>query len=164
MAVIDNFLLLSGSYSGATVTGQNVFASGASVVSTNSIDTRGGTVTGQNVDLGAGAPLYLNVTVTTAFAGGTSAAFEIISADDAALTTNVTPLASSGAIAIASLGAGKKVSVPMGNVDPRTIRRYIGYRCTNVGANSAGAVVANLSPFLGDRSSQQSYQNGFTVN
>jgi len=163
MAVIDNFLLLSGSFSGATVTPQNVFASGASVVSTNAIDTQGGSPTGQNRDMGEGEQLYLNVTVDDAFTGGTSAEFQIVSADDGALTTNVTVLASSGAIAVAQLTAGAKISVPLGKVDPRTLRRYLGARVVNVGANTTGSIVASLSPFTGDRSKQVSYESGFTV-
>jgi len=163
MAVIDAFTTLFGSYSATAPTGQNVFSNASSVVSAESYDTHGGSPTAQAIDLGEGQPLYLNATVTTPFAGGTSGELQIISADDAALTTNVTVLASSGALAIALLAAGAKLSVPLGKVDPRVLRRYVGGRVVSVGNNSAGAIVGGLTPFTGDRIEQVSYRSGFEV-
>jgi len=163
MAVIDTFLQLSGSYSGSTVTPQNVFASGAAVVSTNVVDVTGGSATGQIADIFKGEELELLINVITAFAGGTSAEFQLVSADNAALSTNLTVLASSGAIPIASLGAGKQIRVCGAPQDPRTLRRYVGLNVVNVGANSAGAVLAALTPFDGDLPIP-SYSSGFTVN
>lgn len=163
MAVIDALTNIFGSYNGDTVTSQNVFSTDSSVVSGSSIDTTGATDTGQIVDLGEGQPLYLNLTVTTAFAGGTSAEFQAISSTAADLGTAVKVLASSGAIPIAKLTAGAKISVPIGKVDPRDLQRYIGGQVTCVGTVTAGAVTGSISPFTGDRSEQVSYQSGFTV-
>lgn len=163
MAVIDALTNVFGSYSGTTVTGQNVFSTGSAVVSGSSIDSQGGSPTGQNIDFGEGQPLYLNLTVTTAFAGGTSAEFEIISATAADLGTAVKVLASSGPIPIAKLVAGAKISIPLGKVNPRDLQRYVGGQVECVGTVTAGAVIGSISPFTGDRSEQVNYQSGFTV-
>lgn len=163
MAILDDALRLSGSWAGGTWTAQNVFASGASVVSTNVVDTTGGTGAAQSVDLGKGEPLYLEIDVITAFSGGTSAEFQFCSADNTALSTNLTVICSSGAIPIASLTAGKKIYVPIPPVEPRTLRRYVGMNVVNVGANAAGAVLANIVHGK-PAGAQFSPTSGFTVN
>ena len=89
---VDAALTLSGSIVGNTVTGQNVFASSASVLSTNTVDL------GVARDIGEGADfVFGRFEVTTAFAGGTSCEFQVIVADDAALSTNVTVIGTTGA-------------------------------------------------------------------
>lgn len=141
MAVLDAYTLLSGSISAANVlTGQTVTGTDTSVVSTNSYDTRGGL--SQSVDLGLGTDLDILIRILTAWSGGTSVECQYISADDDALTTNVTVLASSGARPVAELTAGQLITLPMPPKGNRTLRRYVGVRYVTVGAVAAGAVAA----------------------
>lgn len=163
MAILDDFLRLAGTWAAGVWTPLAIFATDASVVSTNSIDTTGGAAAAQAVDLGKGEPLFLEVDIIAAITGGTSAEFQWISASDAALTSNVTVLSSSGAIAVASLTAGKKIYVPLGPVEPKTLRRYVGARVVNVGANAAGTALINV--VHGKMAAAQfSPTSGFTVN
>jgi hypothetical protein len=62
-------------------------------------------------DMGEGHDLYMNFAVSTTFSGGTSITFEIIIADDAALSSNVTVIGASGAVLTAALGAGTNIAV-----------------------------------------------------
>lgn len=163
MALIDNFAIFSGAISSAgVISGQTVTGTDTSVVSTNSYDTQGGSPSAQNIDLGKGADLDIVARVMTAFSGGTSVEFQYVSADDAALTTNVTVLGSSGAIVIASLPLGTQVVVEANPAQPRTIRRFVGVRYVLVGAVAAGAVFTSLQDEHGDMP-QPSYNSGFAV-
>jgi hypothetical protein len=152
---VDAALTLSGSISGNTVTGQNVFGNGTSVLSTNTADL------GAARDLGEGGDLYGRFEVTTAFTGGTSCEFQVIVADDAGLTSNVTVVGTTGAIAVASLTAGARFAC---EINPRLGskgQRYIGLRGVNVGNNSAGAIFGDLGLDVHD--GQKFYPAGFTV-
>lgn len=79
---------------------------------------------------------FLVIRVGTAFAGGTSVEFKLVCADDEAISTNVTSLISSGALAEAALTKDTIVAVlPM----PRDIpREYLAVQATGVGTHSAG--------------------------
>lgn len=158
---VDAFLALVGSISGNTVTGTNVFGSGTTVVSTNTIDlASGGNPSSQTRDIGAGNDLAkLRVEVTTAFSGGTSAEFQVIASDAANLGTP-TVIGTSGPIAVASLTAGSRFAV---EINPRLLskgQRYLGMQTVNVGANTAGAIYADIGPDVEDF---KSYQSGFAV-
>lgn len=160
MAIRDVLALFSGAYSAGALTGQTATGTDTSVVSTNSYDTRGGG--SQTVDLGKGEPLEVSVNVLTSASGGTSVEVQVVSADDTALTTNVTPLVSSGAIPVASVVAGKQINLTIPPVDPRTLRRYIGLRYVFVGAVAAGAYSAGFAHEDGDIP-QPLWNSGFTV-
>jgi hypothetical protein len=160
---VDALLTLSGSAVGSTITGQNVFASGASVLSTNTIDlASGGVPTGQVRDIGAGTDFAKGrFQVTTAFSGGTSAEFQIITADDAALTTNVKVIGTTGAIVVASLPVGTRLECELNTVIGSKGQRYIGGRTVNVGANVAGAIFADIGVEIQD--GQKFYPSGFAI-
>lgn len=82
-------------------------------------------------------------TGTTAYAGGTSVQFDLVSATDAALTTGVVVHASTGAVVIASLGANKAVAIlPL---PPGDYKRYIGLKATAVGSTTAGTLRAFIT-------------------
>lgn len=119
----DNFLSLS---SVQTVTGTNT-----SVLSTNTIDL------GTARDMGEGKDLYLRSQVGTAFAGATSVEIQAIVADDAALTTNVTVIGSSGAIPLASLTAAARFAVELnprlGSLGPPLHGRPLRHRGRRLG-------------------------------
>lgn len=154
--IVDSLLALSGSIVGNTVTGQATFGSGTSVLSTNTIDL------GTARDIGEGSNYALGrFEVTVAFAGGTSAEFQIITADDAALTTNVKVLGSTGAVPVASLTIGSRFVCEINPVIGSKGQRYVGGRTVNVGANTAGTIYADIGAEIQD--GQKFYANGFAV-
>jgi hypothetical protein len=152
--IVDALLAVSGSITGNTLTGQNVFATNANVTSTNTVDLL------QNRDIGEGQDLYGRVEVTTAAAGGTSIEFQYIVADDAALSTNVTVIGTTGAIAVASLVAGARFACKLNPRLGSLGQRYLGMRAVNIGANSAGAVYADVGAEIADL---KVYASGFAV-
>ncbi|NIJ18473.1 hypothetical protein FHS95_000142 [Sphingomonas naasensis] len=86
--------------------------------------------------------------VETSFTGGTGTALtvDLIQADNAALTTNVTVIGTSGAIANGSsnvnVAAGRRLlDIPL----PEVTQAYLGFRYTSAtGAYGAGAITAGL--------------------
>lgn len=151
---VDNNLVLSGSISGNTVSFQTVTGTG-NVLSTNTIDLSVAR------DMGTDQALYLRTQVGTAQAGGTSVEIQAIAADDAALTTNVTVIGTTGPIATASLTAGARF---VSEVNPRIAslgQRYIGARYVIVGTSTAGTFFTDLGVEIQD--GQKFYPGGFAV-
>lgn len=124
-------------------------------VSTDTVDLS------QARDIGEGNDLYMNFAIGTAFAGGTSTEFQVIVADNAALSTNVTVVGSSGAIATASLGAAASTTVRINPSVGSLGRRYLGARYVVVGTNSAGTVTADITLDLQD--GRKTYPTAITV-
>lgn len=125
---------------------QSLAVAAGNTLSTNTIDlgTVGTIPLGLTVkrDIGAGEPLQVVVQVVTTFAGGTSCEFQLVHADNAALSSNLEVLQSSGAIAEASLVAGyqaKLTAFPTG-----TTKQYLGVRYVTLGTHTAGAVTAGV--------------------
>lgn len=159
---VDGFLALSGSITGNTVTGQDTYASSASVLSTNTVDLSAGIPTGSTRDMGAGNDFVKGrIEVITAFTGGTSAEFQVITADNAALSTNVYVVGTTGAIPVASLIVGARFEVELNTRVGSKGQRYMGGRTVNVGANTAGGIYMDLGPDIQD--GQKFYNNGFAV-
>lgn len=152
--ITDALLNLSGSISGNTVTGQDVHASGASVLSTNTVDLSTAR------DMGEGQALYGRFEVTVAGAGGTSVEMQVIAADDAALTSNVTVLGTTGAIATASLTAGARFACRVNPTLATKGQRYLGLRYVNVGAMTAISVFGDIGMEIQDF---KTYASGFAV-
>jgi hypothetical protein len=138
-----------------TMTGQTATGTNTSVLSTNTIDL------GTARDIGKGEMLEVVVEVITAASGGTSVQFQLIQADDAALTTNVQVIVQTDAIAVATLVAGTQVPLHVSRVDPYPARRYLGLRYVFVGAVAAGAYFAGVVKSVADK--QVNYANGFAV-
>lgn len=152
---VDNNTLVSGSISGNTVTPQSIATSG-NILSTNTIDL------GAARDIGEGTEYpYLHAIIGTAVAGGTSTEIQVVVADDAGLTTNLTVVGSSGAVATAGLTAGKRFAVPINPQIGSLGRRYLGVRYAVTGTNSAGTVTAFFGADVQD--GQKFYPGGFTV-
>lgn len=112
-----------------------------------------GTYNSQNViDLGnangvkiIGDRGYLQVRVGTAFATGDSVEFQLVAADDAALSSNPVVLMSTGAIARANLTANTIVwETQLPQVIPK---RYLGLKAVAVGTSAftAGDFDANIA-------------------
>jgi hypothetical protein len=143
----DAFLSLS---SAQTVTGTNT-----SVLSTNTIDQL------VAADIGEGNDLLGRFEVGTAFAGLTTLEMQIITADDAALSTNVTVIGTTGAIALAALVAGARFAC---DINPRIGskgQRYVGARYVITGTGTAGTITADIG--LGIQDGQKFYPTGIAV-
>jgi hypothetical protein len=112
-------------------------------------------------DMGEGGDLYMNFAMTEAFAGGTSTNFEIIIADNAALSSNVVVIGASGAIVTASLTLGTNVAVRLNPQIASLGKRYLGARYTVSGTNTAGKVIADIVMDVQD--GKKAYASGFSV-
>lgn len=112
-------------------------------------------------DMGEGEDLFMNFAMTEAFAGGTSTNFEVIIADNAALSSNVVVIGASGAIVTASLPLGTNVAVRLNPQIASLGKRYLGARYTVSGTNSAGKVTADIVTDVQD--GKKFYASGFTV-
>jgi len=156
MAYVDNNLVVSGAITATgAVTGQAVFSVGTSVLSTNTVDL------GVGRDLGEGFDLFGRFEYIVAAVGGTSIEHQVITADDAALTTNVTVLGTTGAIAVASLTLGARFVC---SINPRIGskgQRYVGARYISVGTTTAGSVFGDLGVEIQD--GQKFYPGGFAI-
>ena len=154
---VDNNLVVSGAISAAgAVSVQTVTGTNTSVLSTNTIDLLQARDMGEGNDL-----LKLRAEVLTAFAGATSVEIQAIVADDAALSSNVTVIGSSGAIPLASLTLGARFAVELNPRIGSKGQRYLGARYVIVGAGSAGAVFTDFGSEYQD--GQKFYPNGFAV-
>ncbi len=153
---VDNNLVLSGAISAVgAVSGQAVYSAGTSVLSTNAVDL------GTGRDIGEGADLFGRFEVTVAAVGGTSIEMQVISADDAALSVNVTVIGTTGAIPVASLTLGSRTAC---DINPRIGskgQRYMGARYISVGTTTAGSVFADLGIDIQD--GQKFYATGINV-
>ena len=112
-------------------------------------------------DIGEGTPLYMNFAVTTAFGGGGTVKFEVVTSANANLSSP-TVIGSSDAItANSTLTLGKNVVVRI-NPDMGGLgKRYLGARYVVSGAVNTGKVTADVVETIGD--GQKSYASGFTV-
>lgn len=154
--IVDRLLTLSGVHTTAgTITPQTVTGTNTSVLSTDAIDLS------QNRDIAQGQDLYARIQVIAAATGGTSVDFQIIVADDAATTTNVTVIGSSGAIPIASLTAGARLAVAF-NLRLRSLgQRYLALRYVIVGAMTTGSYIGDIGVEIQD--GQKFYPSGYAI-
>jgi hypothetical protein len=153
--ITDALLQLSGSYAAGVLTGQTVTGTNTAVLSTNTLDL------GVARDIGKGEMLEIAIEVVTAASGGTSVQFQLIEADDAALTTNVQVIVQTDATPVATLAVGVQVPLHVDRVDPYPARRYLGLRYQLVGAVAAGAYFAAIVKNIADK--QVNFANGFAV-
>ena len=103
---------------------------------------------------GSGEPMECLIQITTVFAGGTSAVFELITATEASLATDE-PQASTGVIVTAQLTLGKKFRLPLNiNVDDSSAL-YFGLMCTGVGTHTGGSAFSAWIQRVGE--DQNSY-------
>jgi len=151
----DANLIVSGGISAAgAVTFQTVTGSSA-VLSPNSVDLS------QPRDMGPGEDLYLRVEVGTAFTGLTALDIEAITADDAALTTNVVSVGAVKGVPVANLGAGARVAVDISPLIGSKGKRYLGARYTPAGTGTAGTVFADFG--IDYQDTGKNYPGGFTL-
>jgi len=161
--ILDNLLLVAGSISAAGVlTGQSMNGAG-NIVSTNSIDLGSLALGGNQVgDLGAGEALEFSISVLTAPTAGTSVKYQVIQADDAALTSNVQVINSTDDFPIASLPAGTIVPLHVDRDAPYVPKRYMGIRVVNVGAIATHSIVAGMVKNVQDVKNI-TYKSGYAI-
>lgn len=134
---------------------QSLVAGVGNVLSTYSIDTgaAGALPVGYNArgnaphDVGKGMPLEVECQINTSCTSGGAATVQaqLVMADDDALTTNLTVLAQTDAIAVATLVKGYRFAIA-GTVPPGVSKRYIGIRYViGTAAITAGTVTAALT-------------------
>lgn len=161
--ILDQALFLSGAVSAAGVlTGQAANGAG-SILSTNTIDLGPLTIGGnQPGDIGGGEALEVAISVLTAPTVGTTVQFQLIQADDAALTSNVQVINQTDAFAIASLPAGTLVPLHYDRAAPYSPKRYIGVRYVNTGAIATFSVAAAVVKSVQDMKNMY-FKSGFAV-
>ena len=140
--ILDNLTFLHGAYSAAGVLSGQAANGAGNVLSTNTLDLASLSLGANQVGsggVGAGEDLDFAITVTSAPTGGTNVQFQIIQADDAALTTNVQVISQTDAFPIAQLPLGTTFS--MGVNWAVTPKRYLGMRFVNTGAIATAAYV-----------------------
>lgn len=101
------------------------------------------------------------ITGQTVTGTNTSVQFQLIEADDAALSVNVQVIVQTDAIPLASLVAGAMVPLHWDRVDPYTPRRFVGLRFVLAGAVASGAYFAAIVTSLQDP--QVNVGGGFKV-
>lgn len=128
-------------------------------LSTNSID-----LGAQAREVGEGTPMFMVCSITTVVASAaTSVKFEVVEADDAALTENLVVVADSGAIGYASLTAGAQVVVPIPPRIGSKGKRYLGARYTVAGNNSGGTGKVTTDFVETIQDGKKHYASGFSV-
>jgi hypothetical protein len=157
--ITDSALLVSGVLAGtatsSTITGQSITGAGA-VMSTNTVDLSWTRDVGEGNDL-----LKCRVEVVTAFTGLTALQVDVIQADDAALSTNVKAIGSSGPIPVASLTAGARFEIELNARIGSIGQRYLGLRYTPTGTSTAGAVIGDFGAGYSD--GQKFYPVGYLI-
>jgi hypothetical protein len=156
--ILDNLLVVSGTIPATGVaTGQAALpVSGTPVLSTDTIDLSVAR------DIGEGTDLSMNFTCVAAYNTLTSLTFEIIGATNAALSSGVTVIGSSGPVPLASLTANAQFSVRFNPQLLATGQRYIGARYTTVGSTpTTGSVCAYVVMDIQD--GRKFYASGFSV-
>jgi hypothetical protein len=161
--ILDNFALLSGAISATGVlTGQAANGAG-SILGTNTMDLAPLSIGGNQAgDTGAGEYLAVEFSVLTAPTVGTNVQFQLIQADDAALSVNVEVINQTDALAIAKLPAGTLVPLHWDRAAPYAPRRYFGVRYVNTGAIATFSVVAAVVKSMQDVKNIF-YKSGFAV-
>lgn len=161
--ILDNLTIFSGAVSATGVlSGQAVNGAG-NVISTNTMDLGPLPLGGNQVgDFGAGEPIDIEISVLTAPTGGTTVKFQLIQADDAALTTNVQVLISTDDLPIANLVLGTLVPLRFARVAPYTPKRYVGLRYVNTGAIATASYFSAIAESMADVKNIF-YRSGFTV-
>lgn len=161
--ILDNFQFLSGAISAAGVLSGQLITNN-STLSTNTIDLAPLAIGGnQPGDTGAGNDLTIVFSILVAPATATTMQFQLIQADDAALTTNVQVINQTDAFPIASLPAGTVVPLGWDPAAPYAPKRYIGVRY--VGTGSAVTAMSVAAAVVKDPQAVKNlyYKSGFAV-
>jgi hypothetical protein len=128
----------------------------ASAVTTNTVDLS------QARDIGEGKPLYMVFTITETFATLTSLAFNVVTDDNASLSSPTVINTVSVTLASGGLAAGKQIVLPIPPLKGSKGERYLGASFTVGGSNATtGKITTDIvETFQGG---QKYYASGFTV-
>jgi hypothetical protein len=156
--IIDSKLIAAGGLDAAgNITYQTVTGSG-SALGANVVDLLA------NRDIGEGGALYLRAQIGAAFAGATAVEIQAVQADNAALSTNLSVVGSTGAIPTAKLTAGAKFAARLNPRLGQAGQRYLGARFVLTGTGTAGSVFADFGIEIGDGATGgKAYPSGFAV-
>jgi len=155
--ITDAFLQFSGASN--PLVGQSLALAAGTYNSTNVVDLQS---LGQRLsDYGMGESLEIAIQVTQAFAGGTSLQVALVTADDSALSVNMTPIVLSPVMLTAALTLGQQLVLHLDRSALGSLHRYIGLQYVIVGTMTAGAVTASVGKSVQDRNTI--YNNGFVV-
>lgn len=138
MILNKNLILSDGQAITATAISENV-------IQWNGVDTAPYETSAIARNLGAGTPVPILLQVIETFATLTSLTITLETADNAALSSGAVVLASSGAIAAASLTAGYRPPF-LRFMPDATMKEYLGLRYTVGGSNAtAGQITAAIA-------------------
>lgn len=114
----------------------------------------------QAINLGAGETIEYAVHVTdAAFAGLTSIQFQVIGADDAALTTNPVVIEESAAVLLADLTLGARPF--RGKLNPSVKKRFYGFKYVVAGTGTAGKLTSFMGQGIPDN--EDYYNKNYSV-
>lgn len=159
--IFDSLLQFSGTNS--PTTGQSLIGAAGTTTSTNVIDTAGVGVGNTARDMGMGQSLEIVATVIQTFVGGTSLQIQLVEADDAAISVNVTTIVIDAAIPTASLVAGTLIPIHWDRVQPFVARRYVALQYVTLGTYTAGSINASVVTSVQDKGNNTIFQSGFSV-
>lgn len=161
--ILDNLLVLCGAISAAGVVSGQAMNGAGNVLSVNTVDTAPLTIgANQSGDTGAGEALEVIFNVLTAPTVGTNVKFQLIQADDAALSVNVQVINQTDDFAIAALPAGTLVPLHWDHAAPYPGKRYFGARVVNTGAIATLSVFAAVVKSVQDLKNLN-YKSGYAV-
>lgn len=161
--LLDNNLILCGSISAAGVVAGQAMNGAGNVLSANTIDLGPLSIGGNQAgDTGAGEVIEAMFNILTAPTVGTSVQFQLIQADDAALTSNVQVIGQTDAFVIAALPIGTAVPLRVDPTTPYVPKRYMGARVVNVGAIATLSVFGFLAKNI-QSLKNLNYKSGFAV-
>lgn len=163
--ILDGLLQFSGSVN--PTAGQLVTALG-NTVSTNVIDLAGVGTGNTTRDIGAGSALEVEVSVLNTLTSGGAATvqFQLLQADDAAMSVNPQVIVQTDAIPFSQLTAGTIVPLHYDRASPYPARRYIALRYvigTAALTNATGQFLAAIVKDLQDKGNNTIFNSGFAV-
>ena len=161
--ILDNNLILAGAVSAAGVVTGQAFNGAGNILGQNTIDLAplalGGNQAG---DTGQGEAQAIEFSIITAPTVGTNVQFQLIQADDAALSVNVQVIIQTDAFAIAVLPAGTLVPLHWDRAAPYPPKRYVGVRVVNTGAIATLSVFAAVVKNVQDAKNIY-FKSGFAI-
>jgi hypothetical protein len=165
--ITDNNLLLAGTYSGNTYSGQAVTTgSTGATLSTNAIDLEDSALPSTVRDIGEGNQIYAFILVTSSYTSSGSAAlnFQIWNSASTSSTSGASMLGATGDIGYANLTAGAMIYVRLNPINPISgtpLRYIIANQQVGTAACTGGAAVIGLTTGIQD--GMRFYPSGFSV-